>query len=484
MPSRLHRTSAMERSYADFHKPSPWQRAKAAIKRARRLWLRGVLGSIVAAYFGWLATEVLPASRHLSCLAKEHFRKAAPGTQFTILIGNLADDPEGRQTELVRDVFLNQRGLDVRQTCRVVRLELASGSLADAKAAALKEGRALLARSNADLLIWGEVKKADRELSLWFLSSGSSTLGASSYSLTEKITLPESFRADLSAQLRAVALAQIAPATEQAGTYLVGLLTPVRAKLEQLLANPVPDLNDEQKTDLRFSLALAAQTIGEQTGQNAPLEAAEREYREVLSVWTRERVPLRLGQDPEQPRRRALDAGRAESGTERLEQAVAAYRAALEVYTRERVPLAWARTQNNLGAALSTLGERESGTERLEQAVAAYRAGPRGVHPRARPARLGHDPEQPRRRALDARRARERHRTSGAGGRRLSRRPRGVHPRARPARSGPRPSTTSAPRSRRSASGREAPNVWSRRSPPIAPPSRSGPVSASRSTGP
>ena len=146
----------------------------------------------------------------------------------------------------MRDAFLNERGLDVRSTCRVIRLDAAGGSLADAEAAAREEGRALLEHRNADLLIWGEVKKADRELNLWFLSSGSSTLGAPSYSLTEKLTLPENFRADLGAQLKAVALAQVAPATEQAGTYLVGLLKPVRAKLEQLLANPPPELNDEQ----------------------------------------------------------------------------------------------------------------------------------------------------------------------------------------------------------------------------------------------
>src|SRR5713226_3106634 len=57
----------------------------------------------------------------------------------------------------------------------------------------------------------------------------------------------------------------------------------------------------------------------------------------------------------------------------RLEEAVTAYRDALTEYTRERVPLDWAMTQNNLGAVLWTLGEREGGTARLEEAVAAYR---------------------------------------------------------------------------------------------------------------
>jgi hypothetical protein len=85
------------------------------------------------------------------------------------------------------------------------------------EAAAQEEGRALLARRNADLLIWGEVKKADEEVNLWFLSSGNSSLGTPSYSLTDKVTLPEDFQTDLAAQHEAVAFAQTAPATEQAG---------------------------------------------------------------------------------------------------------------------------------------------------------------------------------------------------------------------------------------------------------------------------
>ena len=111
--------------------------------------------------------------------------------------------------------------------------------------------------------------------------------------------------------------------------------------------------------------------------------------------------------------------GERESGTARLEEAVTAYRAALQERTRERVPLDWAATQNNLGTALSTLGERESGTARLEEAVDAYRAALQGADARAGAARLGHDAEQPRHRAFDARRAGDRDGAAGGGGERV-----------------------------------------------------------------
>ena len=71
-----------------------------------------------------------------------------------------------------------------------------------------------------------------------------------------------------------------------------------------------------------------------------------------------------------------------------------------EERTRARVPLAWAKTQNDLGIALSALGERASGTARLEEAVTAHSAALE-ERTRARvPREWGHDPEQPRHRAI------------------------------------------------------------------------------------
>ena len=370
----------MERSFADFYERSRLSKAKGVFKKFG-LWLWGAigLGGILAAYFGSVATEILPAPRDLVCLVKEQFHDPAPGTHFTILISNLAGDSDGRQTNHVRDAFLNERGLDVRRTCRVVTLDAVEGSVAEAAAEAIEEGRALLADWNADLLIWGEVKKADQELNLWFLGGRESTLGAPSYSLTEKLTLPEDFATDFGAQLVAVAAAQVAPATEQAGTYLVDLLQPVAARLERLVDNPPAGLGAERIADLQFSLALASQTLGEQSGQREPLERAVAAYREALKEWTRERVPLQWAMTQNNLGTALMRLGERESGTARLDEAVAAYREALEEWTRERVPLQWAMTQNNLGTAL----------ERWGSGRAARRAWTRRSRPTARPSRSG-----------------------------------------------------------------------------------------------
>ena len=176
--------------------------------------------------------------------------------------------------------------------------------------------------------------------------------------------------------------------------------------------------------------------------------------------------------------------GERESGTARLEEAVAAYRAALEERTRERVPLDWAMTQNNLGNALRALGERESGTARLEEAVAAYRAA---LEERTRervPLDWAMTQNNLGNALRDARRARERHGAAGGGGRGLSRGARGTHPRARAARLGRDPEQPRQRACRPSASARAARRGWRRRSRPTARRWRSGPASACRSTGP
>jgi hypothetical protein len=171
----------MDNRYGNYGS-SRWRKAQGRLGGfAKWIWSGLGLGGLVALYVTAVANELLPAPKIASdaaCFVREAFHDPAPGTHFTILISNLAGDADGRQTSLVRDVFLGQRGIDARRTCRVVTLDATGGSVADAEAEALAYGRDLLERRNADLLIWGEVKKADQELNIWFLGrEGRSTSG-------------------------------------------------------------------------------------------------------------------------------------------------------------------------------------------------------------------------------------------------------------------------------------------------------------------
>src|SRR5262252_1487658 len=120
-------------------------------------------------------------------------------------------------------------------------------------------------------------------------------------------------------------------------------------------------------------LGTALATLGERESGTARLEEAVAAYRDALTEYTRERVPLDWAMTQNNLGNALQRLGERESGTAQLEEAVAAYRDALTEYTRERVPRDWAATQHTLGNALRALGDGESGTAQLEQAVTAYR---------------------------------------------------------------------------------------------------------------
>ncbi len=138
-------------------------------------------------------------------------------------------------------------------------------------------------------------------------------------------------------------------------------------------AGRVPPGHEEQAWHYLDQEAWALYRQGDEFGDNPALADAIDRYRALLRLRTRDARPAGLGHDPDQPRQRALQAGRAGGGTQRLEEAVAAYRAALEERTRARVPLGWAMTQNS--TASPRWSERKPRhAARLEEAVAAYRA--------------------------------------------------------------------------------------------------------------
>jgi hypothetical protein len=274
-------------------------------------WVFGGLGiaGLAGSYLWAFTEELIPSPRELACLVSESFAEPAPGTRFTILISDLDGDSDSRQTKNVRASFLNQDGIHVIRTCRVLKL----GSTAEATLLAERKGQRMLWDHNADLLIWGEVAKVDETLRLWFVRrDGGSTIGKSAYRLQNSV-LPKDFDDDFAEQLIAVALASILPATEQAGTYLVDLLKPAAEKLERLSAHPPPNLLPEQRGQLHQAFGLASAVIGRQSGDADWLTKAVAAYRAALEERTRARA-ARLGDDPEQPRQRAPDPGRAGIG--------------------------------------------------------------------------------------------------------------------------------------------------------------------------
>ncbi len=269
----------------------------------------------------------------------------APGTHFTILVAQLAGDDgnNGQQSHIRQSLEAQFRGTgsDARMHIDIYpdTLRLKTGEIGAALLDAEKKGRDWLEQRNADILIWGEVADANKLLRLRFTTAGGASDSAKAYSLTEIRELPANFGADFGAVLAALAATAIQPVYDDSGHALAEIIAPIVGKLRPLAANPPANFSDDDKAALWHAYAAGEQQLGEERGDNARLATAINFYRKVLTVST-----------------------------------------------RERVPLLWATTQNNLGTALASLGERESGSRAARRGCHRLSRGLEGVDPRARPA--------------------------------------------------------------------------------------------------
>jgi tetratricopeptide (TPR) repeat protein len=345
----------------------------------------GIIGAtLVATLTAWLSGFIdtlfrgtIPSSIETACIVRETVRDFWPfgrptdtPDKFRVLIARLdADDAEGTQTYRVTRVFLGQHGVAPIPTCRVLRVDIGGEPLA------VEWGRDWLRRQRADLLIWGRVVEKDKTIDLWFISNTAEPDYSTAQPFRlEKSALQEDFKEATAAQLLAVALAAIKPATDDSGRYLVETLQPIAARLKHLIEQPPPGgFSPSQLDDLNHALGDALSTLGAQSGDNGQLVESIAAYRKALVLRIPERVPLDWAMTQNNLGFALFRLGEHESVTAHLDQAVAAYGEALKERTRERAPLDWAMTQNNLGNALFRLGEREYGTARLEKAVAAFR---------------------------------------------------------------------------------------------------------------
>ena len=174
--------------------------------------------------------------------------------------------------------------------------------------------------------------------------------------------------------MAAQAATAISPVCDRGGEALAALIAPIVAKLKPLAESPPVSFSDETQAQLWHAYATGEARLGAEHGDIARLASAIAFYKKTLTIWKRDKAPLRWATTQNNLGSALGLLGEQESGTERLEEAVAACRAALLEWTRDKAPLRWATAQNNLGNALLRVGERESGTAHLEAAVVAYSA--------------------------------------------------------------------------------------------------------------
>jgi tetratricopeptide (TPR) repeat protein len=296
--------------------------------------------------------------------------------RFVVAIARLRGDRDGQMQAFVRDEMRQlDDELQVMESREMPPIdsftELATG-----------KGRetidAVLASSDADLLIWGQVITLDPHnplARLFFATSASSSGGQTGMATarygTEGGALPTEFWRNVGDILKLVVLSQASSFDDF--RYQVKTIEPFIERAKGLVGSAVVKnkWSPESRWALLAAYAGALQVLGSQTGDNEKLKESIHVYGSLLDV-EHDKVPMNLAWTLDNLGIALAVLGERESDTDTLQQAVAALNKALKEYTRERTPLNWARTQMNLGSTLVGLGERESGTDTLEQAVAAY----------------------------------------------------------------------------------------------------------------
>jgi tetratricopeptide (TPR) repeat protein len=245
-------------------------------------------------------------------------------------VSHLDNDDDHNFEKLIIEALKEFKGVQVLRLDRLISLE---GSYPEEmEKTGHKQAQEYLEKTGAHVLIWGRViKTSGQSLPKLYWTASKELRQAKTYGRyqpTEKLSLPAIFWEDLTEILRLLITTQYAEFYASQGRYVGNQIKPFIEKVRRVLegSEKRPGWNQEARAQTRAILGNSLLILGEESGENQPLE-----------------------------------------------EAVQAYQEALKEFIRERVPLDWAMTQDNLGNALHTLGERESGTKRLEEAVQAHR---------------------------------------------------------------------------------------------------------------
>ena len=330
----------------------------------------GLTGAFSAWVGGYLGGFFPPPGRLVRVVrntAMHHLVKSASsndGRYHLVVCGLDGDDAREGTLRLLRGALSPEDYPMLRLSVSGRCIRLSKWHARKDPSAGAAQAELVLRAYNADAVLWGEVPKQGESLRFFLRGAGRQE---TQIILFDKGVAKERPDSPIGAVLAAVALSQIAPATEENGRYLAARLRPVVTRLTALLADPRLAAASE-RANLSHALGLALCVIGEQTGHSATLDSSIAAHRDALKEWTRERVPHDWAATQNDLGMALARLGERQSDPARLEEAVRAFRDALEETTRERAPLGWAATQNNLGSALTTLGERQSDPARLEEA--------------------------------------------------------------------------------------------------------------------
>ena len=294
--------------------------------------------------------------------------------RFSIVVARIQNDIGQQLQEIIASDLADFEAIHVLTLDRSVTVE--GQDPEKSFLAAREKARDFLDEMSATVMIWGKILRfGGKEIpQLQLTVSRSKDQRHGRYVPTDELRLPQLFWSDLADILRLVILTYDADFREQEGFYLADQLQPFITRIQRLLqrADQAHGWSADARGLTRINLADALALLGNQRGDNAPLEQSIAIYREALTELSRERSPRDWSRGQNGLGISLWLLGSRTGDNQILTQAIAAYQLALEERRRDHDPLDWAQSYNDLGNVLATLGQHDSDNSHLEEAVQAY----------------------------------------------------------------------------------------------------------------
>ena len=375
--------------------------------------------------------------------------KPINGKPFTILVANLDGDAEELQATAKLHSLLNGiEGLIIKIIPQSLSIDIASTRFRGLKMAATR-GRYWLAEEDAQLLLWGDVIRADIVEQMSANSPGKFRWGKGEavslirlrfinllgevdsrpggLLLGDHIDIPLSAEGEWRSALRAFILEGIYPEDEagrQFRQYMLAndaaamrfqgepegsnILHAQRAALFIVQANAMIATNSNQAKEaleiyreavelvdsgkdlvewwaLKLHMAAALESLGH---QNELFEAAEC-CQEALEAVTLIDAPQEWGATQYRLGRALFNLGEVTFDSSILKESLEANQAALQVYTRNSVPLRWGEIMNVIARTLILLSDKNQGAELLTRTIEICRTALGVLSPETAPFTIG-----------------------------------------------------------------------------------------------
>ena len=240
--------------------------------------------------------------------------------------------------------------------------------------ALLLAGRNILRRDNADLIVHGEVDETRLILNIHFIAHGSELDQPGNFLITDRLSLPFSFKPEFAKLLVAAAVAATLPRSEAYRLMMRPILVNALEASEDCAAKPPLELNLVDQASISIIHGNIVATIGNHLGDQQYFQKALASYQAAAETLTGESAPAEWATVQYHLAQTAQAIGEKGGGISMLVQALENYRAALDYFTKSDYPLEWAFLQSRVGLMLYKTDLVNGDAENLKEAVAAFQS--------------------------------------------------------------------------------------------------------------